>query len=168
VYADGLAAVTGDTFVFLAWEEVKEVASDWVKMDRQLVVTDGDDRQIIVWSGFTEMGELRQAICQKVSELLVPKALAKISQGKPVHFGPFTLRRSGLGYKGRKASWDDITSMKITNHRGDVRLTIYTRGRLLAWCWCAVHTVPNWDTFYDTLCRTAPEHLLTTATKPRW
>ncbi len=168
VYPDGLAAVTGDTFEFLAWSEIEEVGWFWVNMDRQLVLTGTDERHLVVWNGFTNTGELRQAICQRVNEILLPVTLSKIAEGKSVAFGPFTLRRSGLKYKDRKASWDDVTSMKITNHRGDVRLTIYTTGRLLAWCWCDVYKIPNWDTFYDALCRTAPEHLLTTSTRPRW
>jgi hypothetical protein len=167
VYPDGLAAVTGDAHEFLPWKDVTEVASVWINLDRQLVVRDGD-RQVVVWNGFTEMGELRQAIYQNVNRHLLPRTLRRISEGKSVQFGPFTLRRSGLKYKDRKASWDDITSMKIVNYRGDVRLTIYTRGRLLAWCWCDVHQIVNYHTFSDALCQTAPEHLLTTSTKPRW
>src|SRR5262249_4391812 len=104
----------------------------------------------------------------RVNDVLLPKALSKISQGKSVNFGPFTLRGSGLKYKDRKASWNDVTSMKITNYRGDIRLTIYTKGRLFAWCWCNIYNIPNFDTFYDVICRTAPEHLLTTSTRPRW
>lgn len=168
VYSDGLATVTGDTFEFMAWKEVKEVANVWMKMNRQLVVRSGDDRELIVWDGYTETGELCLAICQRVSELLLPGTLSRIAEGKSVRFDPFTLHRSGLKYKDRKARWDDIKSMKIVNHRGDVRLTIHTKGRLLAWCWCDIFKISNWDTFYDALCRTAPEDLLTKSKRPRW
>jgi hypothetical protein len=33
----------------------------------------------------------------------------------------------------------------------------YTQDRMLSWCWCEVDRIPNWNTFYDALCRTAPE-----------
>jgi hypothetical protein len=168
VYSDGLAMVAGDTSEFMAWKEVQEVAYVWMKMNRQLVVRSVDDRELIIWDGYTEQGELCQAICQRVSELLLPATLRRIAEGKSVRFDPFTLHRSGLKYKDRKARWDDITSMKIVNHRGDIRLTIHTKGRLLDWCWCDIHKISNWDTFFDALCRTAPEHLLTKSTKPRW
>jgi hypothetical protein len=146
----------------------EEVGWVWVGLDRYLVVTDANERHVVVCNGFTNLGELRQAICQRVNDVMLPKTLGKLAEGKPVRFGPFTLRRSGLTYKDRKANWRDVTSMKIVNHRGDIRLTIYTTGRLLAWCWCDIHRIPNWDTFYDAVCRTAPEHLLTTSTRPRW
>jgi hypothetical protein len=168
LYSDGLAAVTGGTFEFMAWKDVNEVASVWIKMDRQLVLKKGDDRQMMVWNGFTEMGELRLAIYQQVNNVLLPKALSRIEEGKAVRFGPFTLSRTGLKYKDRKARWSEITSMKIISHGGDQRLTIRTKGRLLAWCWCDTSKISNWNTFYDALCRTAPEELLTTSTKPRW
>ena len=168
VYADGLAAVEEDGYEFFAWDEVRELASVWVGMDRQLKVVDQDDRQLVIQNGYTDMGELRQAIYQRVNDVMLPLALEQIADGKSVEFGPYTLRNTGLRYKDRKAKWKDVTSMKITNYRGDVRLTIYTKGRMLAWCWCDVHTVPNWNTFYDALCRTAPAHLLVTSNRPRW
>jgi hypothetical protein len=152
----------------MAWNEVEEVTSVWKNMNRQLVAKSGDDRRILVWNGFTEMGELRQSIYQGVNNVLLPRALAQIAEGKSVRFGRFALHRSGLKYKDRKTSWDKVTSMKIINHGGDVRLTIYTEGRFLSFCWCDVNKIPNWNTFYDALCRTAPEHLLMRPTRPRW
>jgi hypothetical protein len=168
VYSDGLAAVTGGTFEFMAWKDVDVVAHVWIKMDHQVVLKTGDDRQMMVRNGFTEMGELHLAIYQQVNKVLLPRALSKIEEGKSVRFGPFTLSRTGLKYKDRKARWNEITSMKIVSHGGDQRLTIRTKGRLLAWCWCDTSKIANWNTFYDALCRTAPEELLTTSTKPRW
>jgi hypothetical protein len=168
VYNDGLAAVTGEKFEFMSWKDVDEVAHVWRKMDRQLVMRIGDDREMVVHGGFTEQGELCQAVYQRVSEVQLPKTLSRIEEGKSVKFGPISLHRAGLKYKDRKARWDDIKSMKIVNHRGDIRLTIHTKGRLLAWCWCDIFTIPNWDTLFDALCRTAPEHLLTKSSKPRW
>ena len=41
VYSDGLAAVTAAAFEFMAWNEVDEVASVWIKMDRQMVLKRG-------------------------------------------------------------------------------------------------------------------------------
>ena len=168
VYADGLATVTRNAFEFLAWSDVKEVSSVWRGMDRCLAVTGVDDRQIVVSNGFTNAGELNQAIYQRVNALLLPKALKQIEAGKSAKFGPFAISRSGLKYKDRKASWDDITSMKIQSHGGDRRLTIYAKGTLLRWCWYDLSKVPNEQTFLDALARTAPKRLLTTTTNPRW
>jgi hypothetical protein len=169
VYKDGLAAVSGDRFEFMEWAAVEEVAWTWIRLGRQLALTDADGRQLVVWQeGYTEAGELRLAIFQRVNDVLLPRTLQKLAAGKAVKFGPFTLSRGGLKYKGRKARWDDITSLKLHTHRGDTRLTIYVSGRLLAWSWCSVDTIPNWNTFYDALCKTAPESLLTTSTRPRW
>jgi hypothetical protein len=169
VYKDGLAAVTGDRFEFMEWGAVEEVASIWIRMGRHLALTDADGRQLVVWqNGYTEAGELRLAIYQRVNDVLLPRTLNKLAAGKAVTFGPFTLSRGGLKYKGRKARWDDITSLTLQTYRGDTRLTIYVSGRLLAWSWCSVDTIPNWNTFYDALCKTAPESLLTTSTRPRW
>jgi hypothetical protein len=169
VYKDGLASVSGDRFEFMEWGTVQEVSWVWLRLGRHLALTDGDGRQMVVWQhGYTEAGELRLAIYQRVNDVLLPRTLQKIAGGKTVKFGPFALSRRGLKYKGRTARWDDITSLKLHTHRGDTRLTIYVSGRLLAWSWCSVDTIPNWNTFYDALCRTAPDHLLTSRTAPRW
>jgi hypothetical protein len=168
VYKDGLAAVTGDACEYFAWTDIEEVGWFSINLDSQLVLTTFDDRHLVVWKGFTEMGELRQAICQRVNGVMLPRVLSNVADGKSVEFGPFTLRRSGLKYKDRKASWNDVTSMKIVNNRGEIRLTIYTKARLFPWCWCNIYKIPNFDTFYDAICRTAPDHLLTTSTRPRW
>jgi hypothetical protein len=169
VYKDGLAAVTGDRFEFMEWGAVQEVSWVWIRLVRHLALTDGDGRQLLVrQDGYTEAGELRLAIFQRVNDVLLPRTLAKIAEGKTVKFGPFVLSKKGLKYKERKARWADITSLKLHTHRGDTRLTIYVSGRLLPWSWCSVDNIPNWNTFYDALCRTAPDHLLTTTTRPRW
>jgi hypothetical protein len=168
VYSDGLAAVKDGDSEFLAWNEVREVAFVWRKMEYQTVIRGGDDREMIVWSGFSEMGELQLAIAQQVNKCLLPKVLKRIADGKAVKFGALTLSRSGLKYKDRRANWDDITSLKIDVHGGDRRFIVWTRGSLLRWCWCEVHNISNWDTFYDALCRTAPDHLLQKSSRPRW
>ncbi len=164
-----MAAVTGNRFEFMEWSAVDEVAWVWIGLGHHLALTDNEERQMVVWQhGYTEAGELRLAIFQRVNDFLLPKTLKKIAAGKGVKFGPFALSEGGLKYKDRKARWGDITSMKIHTHRGDTRLTIYVRGRLFAWSWCNVDSIPNWNTFYDALCQTAPDHLLTKTKKPRW
>jgi hypothetical protein len=168
VYKDGLATVTGQQSEFLAWREIKEVSNVWKGLDRNLVVFADDDRQIKIWDGYTAKGELIQAVTQRVNEILLPKALRRIEEGKSAKFGPFAVSGWGLKYKNRKARWDDVQSMKLETFRGLTRLTIYARGGLFAFCWCDMATIPNKDTFYDVLCRTAPEHLLTKSTRPRW
>src|SRR5262249_10146347 len=156
-------------FELMEWSAVQEVAWVWVRMSRRLVLTDGDEHQLVVWQdGYTEVGELRQAIFQRVNDVLLPRVLKKIADGKPVKFGLFSISQKGLKYKGNTARWDDITSLKLQSYRGDIRLTIYVSGRLFPWSWCNADTIPNWHTFYDALCRTAPDRLLTTSTKPRW
>lgn len=168
VYPDGLAAVSGDRFEFMAWGAVQEVSWVSVRLVRHLALTDKEGHQLLVLQhGYTEAGELRLAIFQRVNEVLLPKVLNRIAGGKTVKFGPFGLSRAGLKYKGRTAHWGEVTSLKLQT-RGETRLTIYVRGRPFAWCWCNVNTIPNWHTFYDALCRTAPDRLLTTATRPRW
>lgn len=168
VYPDGLASVKDGKSQFLAWSEVKEVAQVRSGMQRQTVVRAADGREIVVWDGFTEPGELRLAIEQQVSRCLLPRVLQRIEEGKSVKFGAITLSPGGLKYKDQKAPWSEITSMKIIAHGGDVRFTVRTRGRLLRWCWCDVNNIANWNTFYDALCRTAPENLLQKSNKPRW
>jgi hypothetical protein len=168
VYEDGLVIVTGDTFEFLAWTDIKEVGRTWKRLDAFLTLTDNGDRSFRIANGYSNMGELRLAIFQKVNRCLLPKALKRIDAGKSVKFGPFAVSGGGLKYKDRTASWDDVTSMKLQTYRGQTSITIYVRGRLLWWCWHDIHEVSNHETFYDVLCRTAPEHLLTTSTRPRW
>jgi hypothetical protein len=168
VYKDGVATVTGEAFEFLAWREIKEVSNVWKALERYPVVIADDDRQIVIRQGYTGKGELLLAINQRVNEILVPKALRRIEEGKSAKFGPFAVSGWGLKYKKRKARWDDVQSMKLETFRGLTRLTIYARGHLFAFCWCDMATIPNMDTFYDVLCRTAPEHLLTKSTRPRW
>jgi hypothetical protein len=168
VYEDGLATVTGDTFAFLAWTDIKEVGRTWKRLDNFLTLTDSGDRAFIIANGYSNAGELRLAIFQNVNRCLLPKALKRIAAGKSAKFGPFAVSRAGLKYKDRTADWDDVTSMKLQTYRGQTSITIYVRGRLLWWCWHDIHEVPNHETFYDVLCHVAPEHLLTTSSRPRW
>jgi hypothetical protein len=168
VYEDGLATVTGDAFEFLAWTDIKEVGRAWKRLDCFLSLTDSGDRTVVIANGYSNAGELRLAIFQNVNRCLLPKALKRIDAGKSVKFGPFAVNGAGLKYKERIADWDDVTSMKLQTYRGQTSITIYVRGRLLWWCWHDIHEVPNHETFYDVLCHVAPDHLLTTSSRPRW
>jgi hypothetical protein len=169
VYKDGLAAVTGDEFEFMEWSTIEEVSWIWIRWGRHLGLTDKDGRQMVVWQlGYTEAGELLQAIYVRVNDFLVPRTLKSVAAGKTVDFGLFALTKGGLKYKGRTAKWADVTSMKLSTRGGDSRLIIYVRGRFIPWSWCNVDTIPNWQTFYDALCKLAPDRLLIKTTKPRW
>ncbi|HEV3345135.1 MAG TPA: DUF6585 family protein [Pirellulales bacterium] len=151
----------------MTWNEVKEIESVLRNMNRQLLIKSADGRRLLVWNGFTEMGELKQSIYQRVNEVLLPKALTQIADGKSVKFGPFALHRSGLKYKDRKTSWNNVASMKLINHRGNVRLTITRR---IECC----HGAGARSTEFPTGTRsTMPfveqrRKILATATKPRW
>jgi uncharacterized protein DUF6585 len=168
VYDEGLAAVEGDAVEFMPWREVSEVCTTSAGLNRIFTVSGADGRKIDIPPGVTEAGELRLAIQQRVNEILLPRALAKIEAGKSAKFGPFAVSKRGLKYKDRSAIWDDVKSIEIQSGRGGRRLTIYCEGRLLAWCWCDLDSVPNHQTLYDVICRTAPEQLLTRSTRPRW
>lgn len=168
VYDEGFAAVEGDAFEFMPWREVSEVCNASAGLNRIFTVSGADGRKIDIPPGVTEAGELRLAIQQRVNELLLPRALAKIDAGKSAKFGPFAVSKPGLKYKDRSAIWDDVKSIEIQSGRGGRRLTIYCERRLLAWCWCDLDSIPNHQTLYDVICRTAPEQLLTRSTRPRW
>ena len=83
VYKDGLAAVTGDKFEFMEWSAVQEASWVWIRLSRRLALTDAEGRQMVVWQdGYTEAGELRLAIFQRVNDFLLPKTLKRIAAGK--------------------------------------------------------------------------------------
>jgi hypothetical protein len=158
-YRDALVVRQGEQTTVVRWDEVRELLYPAAAGTNFRLVT-RDDREVDIDRWVRDYGDLVQAVVDRLNEVLVPATLEKIAGGKKAKFGPLAVTRTGLRYKGKKAHWDDVTSMVIQAGRGGRRLTVHTQGSWFAWCWVDLNRIPNNDVLYHVLCRTAPKRLL--------
>jgi hypothetical protein len=149
VYEHGLLAVRNNSVDAVRWEEIVSV---WYRVRRSRHGRYGDTRPSILQrrdsstlklGSFSSNEELGNMIAQETADLLFPETLATYQQGQPLSFGPFTLDQSGLTYKRKSLSWNEVTNIQFANGF----ISIKKQGKFFAWTKVAYEAIPNLRVF---------------------
>jgi hypothetical protein len=88
---------------------------------------------------FKEVDDLGQTIQNKVSQVLLPKYIAALREGKRVKFGNFAIDNQGISSGNKLVPWEKIQQVSIRN--GVVM--IKQEGQWIAWPRVMVADIPN-------------------------
>jgi hypothetical protein len=110
-----------------------------------------DGRQFVYDPEYKEVGELGPRLEEAVKQLLLPRALDEIRQGRPVTCDPFVVTPHGVALGGRDLPWAQLETIVVT------RSLIHLHPRFAAapWCSCPVEGLANAAVFLglvQTLC----------------
>jgi hypothetical protein len=100
-----------------------------------------------------------EAIWERSAEFWVPEALKKVHAGETVTCGDLSVSASGIGWKDKTATWEEVTRLVIVHGRV-YRLNIGTRGALWDFATIDLYQVPNARAIERLIAEVAPPRLL--------
>jgi hypothetical protein len=100
-----------------------------------------NDAQLEFDSGQTHTEELAKNIAQEVAPYLLPQAQATFSAGCPVVFGEMSLDLSGVSVSGKMVAWDELESIEVNEHYGDI--VFLKQKKFWAWATLSFSNIPN-------------------------
>jgi hypothetical protein len=105
-----------------------------------------------------------EAIWERSAEHWVPAALKKVKAGETVMAGDLSLSATHIGFAGKIAAWDEVTSLVIIVGRR-YQLNVFTTS-WLAWAEVQLHKIPNARAVERLLTTIAPARLLKATDQP--
>lgn len=130
-YESAIVVVTPQEFTVIPWEEVTEFLHP-----TGFRASSGERHTLT--NDFTNYGPLYERMQSEILANVLPKALMAVEEGKEWLFEPFTeptagsgfltalgqpqlggvlaVSTAGIRYKEQQLAWDDVASIKITNH----------------------------------------------------
>lgn len=108
VFPDRLVEVQGGKVTTVRWDRIREVfhLAHRVRHSYRIVARSG--QEINVTGDICSHNQLGELICERAAEMLFPEAWRQLEQGRNLSFGPITMDRAGLDYKGQRLPWQSI------------------------------------------------------------
>lgn len=149
-YRQAAVVAEGDRLTLIPWQHLL-----W--LPGQILTAEGH-KFLCGW--MEDHDRFEEAIWARSEEFWVPAALKRVRAGETVTAGDLAVSTSAIGWKGKTASWDDVTQLIILIGRV-FRLNISTRASSLRW-WASIdmHQVPNARAMERLISQVAPARLL--------
>ena len=149
-YRQAAVVAEGDRLTLIPWQHLL-----W--LPGQILTAEGHK----FYCGWMEDHDrFEEAIWARSEEFWVPSALKRVRAGETVTAGDLAVSASGIGWKGKTASWDDVTQLVIVVGRV-FRLNISTRASSLrSWANIDMYQVPNARAMERLISQVAPSRLL--------
>jgi hypothetical protein len=118
-----------------------------------------DDGSTFYCGWMQDHDRFEEAIWAHSDEFWVPAALKKIQAGQTVTCGDLGISGSGITWKGKTASWEDVSRLVIVVGRW-YRMNIATSGSWIEWASIDLYQVPNARAIERLISHVAPPRLL--------
>jgi hypothetical protein len=158
LYPEGFVLLEGETRTIVRWNEITALHSPVNAGDYHIETRDG--RRVPIRHGVKDYSGLIGSVVARVTSEIIPPLQSALQAGETVTFGPFEVRREGIGYKGKILAWDNVAVLRVEIGALGRRLRLRACGSLLPWCFCNLESFPNGVLFPDLLRAVCPSRLL--------
>lgn len=151
VYPEALVQVHGRRCQIFRWGQIQEVFEKRMGPQARYRIGLGDGRKISIAYIVKDHQILGNTIVTRVAERVLPKALETFDAEGTVSFGPLSISRDVLTYKGKSVAWDQVTRLNLEFNppARSTQLEVWVSGKRLAWCSVPDRTIPNLSVFLE-------------------